>query len=62
MNKNLMPFLLAYLSVHYLILLSMVHYYAYFVMNTFRKWSIHAIIFGLFWATFCDHFLVSFGE
>ena len=23
---------------------------------------IHAIIFGLFLATFCDHFLASFGE
>ena len=30
MNKNLMIFLLAYLNVHYLILLSMGHEYAYF--------------------------------
>jgi len=35
-----MIFLLAYLNVHYLILLSMVHEYAYFFMNTFGKWSI----------------------
>ena len=39
-NMVIYAFLLAYLNVHYLIFLSMVHEYAYFVMNIFGKRSI----------------------